>query len=297
MMRDVILPKGLSLASVEGLRELATRVLEIQEHMVTDTFGRPTALIDPRVVQYYVSDSLDSFLDDPPLGSSLPINYLEGYPTSFGTPVWERLEGEPAEYYDLFKQYRQLREVTGSRSMHLIALRNNLKGPIIHNIGTLYHWKFRSIAFDQYKEQEREESLARQQVQLLGRHREVAEQLLNLAEKRLMNSMQELSPKDAIKLLSEAVQLGRLSHGLEPKTITLKTESNTATGGTPAINIQNNITQTDTSGKPTVSITTKTQSANEDTTRLSVLLNVLEQVGVLQEGIIEPEYVEVDEDD
>jgi hypothetical protein len=91
-----------STTTLAAMKDLAQQVQELQNdipqsNVSADQDSWPLAYIDPTLVA--TGDIM---------GATIPLTYLEGYPTVDGVPFWERLENESSEYYKVFKEYRDM---------------------------------------------------------------------------------------------------------------------------------------------------------------------------------------------
>lgn len=180
--------------------------------------GVPVAYIDPTVIaQILLSvETPDDVTDEIIQQSTTPIEFDEGFPTIGGIPLWERLDGEPVPYYNLFKQYREMKYVQGSRSIAKLSAQSSMLGRHLNALARVYHWQLRTRGYDQFKEYEK--SLARQQqVEALeSKHAKFANNMLEQATCYLDEHPEQLTPKTAIQLAELAMRVGRLALGLNP---------------------------------------------------------------------------------
>jgi hypothetical protein len=232
--------------------------------------------------------SVESPDDVPDIGvreAQVPIEMDEGFPTVGGIPLWERLDGEPLPYYKLFKEYRELKDIQGTRSVAKVAEQSGMSGRQITILSHIYHWAIRVKAYDQYKAYLREVAKQKEIEKLENKHAKLSGELLEQAATYLMEHPEQMSPKTAIELIDWAVRTGRLSVGLNPD----KPGSGSSSGGgtVHATNITianqqtsnsaDNINQLNTSSLSDVEI--KTQEQSKDVTHMQSILHVLKESG------------------
>lgn len=261
------------------LRRYATR---LQAEVPRDGLDRPLALVNiPELQASGLSASLDFLLEQRPPHLFLPITVQDDIPTIYGTPIWEILEGEPVEYYNLFKIYRSLATKAGARSIYKVSKETGIEPRKLEILRQTYFWSLRAEAFDAYREKEEQLLLAWHQRVLLQDHRKTATALFDMATKYIENNADKLTPTTALKWAELAIKLGRLSVGLHPD------KPDTTYEDRPTVNIVNTVNTSDAHG------TGATGDINEDRQRLKQLLNVMNNIGLFQA----PEVVEVEEGD
>lgn len=198
--------------------KLGELVQYFQVSVPTNGDGIPVAYIDPTTIAQTLLDveTPDDVSDTIVKEATTPIEFDEGYPTIGGIPLWERLDGEPVPYYNLFKQYREMKYIQGSRAIAKLADSSGMIGRHLNALARVYHWQLRTRAFDRFKEYEKQ--LARQQQvdQLETKHAKYANMMLEQAVNYLDNHPEQLSPKTAIQLAELAMRAGRLALGLNP---------------------------------------------------------------------------------
>jgi len=260
---------------VDMMSTLKRYVGQLQNAQPLDTYGRPTSLVNPQaLLATGFRTPIDDLLDNPPEGAVLPISYLEGLPTIEGIPIWEHMDGEPIEFYGLFKRYRNMRTTKESRAVFKLAAEVGSAVKHVEIIRQAYHWQARVTAYDNYVEQERQEQLELRRAEIEHRHATTAEQLYRISSKYLLEHEDLLTPKVAMQMLDVAVKLERASTGM----------ASMEGRGAPRqiLNIQNNVgAVSGGSGEAPQLVTGKLE---EDKTRLSQVLNVMNKL-----GLIEPE--------
>jgi hypothetical protein len=268
---------------VDTLRQCNAQALDAQ--------NRVTCLINPQVVlSTGLINSVDSLIDSPPEDVAFPISYLEGLPTIYGIPIWEKLEGEPLDYFNLFKSYRGLRALKGSRSIYQLSLESGIDTKKLECLRQIYAWQIRAIAFDKYSEELDVMLLKQKRKEVENEHQKIGEKLFKECSTYILNNIQLLTPKTALEWADMAVKLQRISLGMMPdKPGTGNPEPNIQ------VNVNNATPATDSRGENGVGVT---GNKDEDATRLKQLLNIMSSVGVLQEDkIIEVESTPVTEED
>lgn len=252
-------------------RKLQYYVKTLQDNVPKNGLQQPLALVNiDRLVKAGLDKSLDIYLNHPPEGLYFQISYLEGLPTIFGVPIWEKLEDEPLEYYNLFKRYRLLLDEKGSRSIFKLHLESGIPARHLELLRNVYSWKMRTEAYDAYMEHEQQVITQQAQIMTLGKHRKVANQIFDRCSDYILSHSEELSPRTALQWAEFAVKLQRMSLGLQPD------KSGYINENTPQITIQNNVAS-GTSNAAQIS----TGDTAEDKVKLKQLLNVMSNVGVL----------------
>lgn len=270
------------------MKKLKEYVIELQQNVPINEHDQPVGLIN---TGYLLSTGLLSPLEqlqkDPPVHMVLPISYGDGIPAIYGVPVWEIMEGERAQYFDLFKQYRALKYTNGIRSVYQLYLQTKVPVSILETLKGAYHWQARAQAFDIYKATQEQQQLEITRRKLEGKHFKVAEKLFDQCTDYISKNVQMLTPKTALEWTKLAVQLSRISVGLQP-------DSPQAVEGSPD-RIQVNINNSNGNGG-THEIG---QDAEDDKQRLTQILNVMQNIGILnqQPQTVDAEYEDVQESD
>jgi len=135
-------------SEIDSMLKLGKRVATLQEDIPCRDGGIPLGYVDS------VELAKLSASDDPSL-AIVPISFLEGFPTVNGVPIWERLEGEPLDMYELFRCYLHLPATNGRRAFAAVASRAGIDVRAVTAIASLWHWTVRAAAYDQFKEMER----------------------------------------------------------------------------------------------------------------------------------------------
>lgn len=201
--------------------KLGKWVKALQQNVALDRFGRPMSYVDAEIVltNTITFHNLEEFLDYPPEGVFIPIDYSQGYGTANGFPIWERLEGETLEYYNIFKAYLYLHEeqLKPLRMIEELEMRTRANSRQIKALMNIYHWQLRADEYDHFKEMHIQKQKEVAIIQMENKHHKMADKIMDKIGQTLetMNfETQEL--KDLIKLMELAVKLQRLSLGQDP---------------------------------------------------------------------------------
>lgn len=267
------------------MAQLKSYVTRIQSTQPIDPMGRVTALVNPQaILATGFTSSAEALIDSPPDGALLPVSYLEGLPTVEGLPIWEKLEGEKLEYYDVFKRYRNMRDAKTQRAVFKLALETGLEVRQLEMLRQIYHWNIRVQAYDEYLAKERAVNLELRRLEIEGKHAKTAEKLYKMSADYLGEHPELLTPKLAMQMLEMAIRLERISSGMSP--------DNKGTIGAyqdrPTVNITNNVGS---SPQPQSQATLVTDDKEANKERLTQVLNIMNTVGLLKER---PEIIDVD---
>lgn len=271
---------------VDVQRKLSEFVQYFQTSLPRNSKGIPMQLIDPTVilqaiVHAEVTDDIDS---DTLRQAVLNIEFEEGYPTVDGLPIWERLDGELVDYYKLFKEYREMKGLSGSRSLAKLSDSCGMSGVHLSYLSRIYHWQLRCIAFDHQKEVEKDCYRQQQIRDLENTHVEAAATLLQDAMDYFKKHPEQLNPKIAIQMVQTSVKVGRLALGLGGE----------KTASSPThINIQQN-THADADVLTQVNSVNTASPNKEDLTHLQSILHVLDSSGAFRETTRPSEVIELD---
>lgn len=262
-------------SEVKSMMRLADRVAVLQDDIPTRDGGMPLGYVNS-VELVRLSPS-----EDPSL-AMVPISYMEGFPTVDGVPIWERLENEPAELFELFRAYRDMPATEGRRKLSVVASRKGADIKAISAVAKLWHWAPRSNCFDLFREMERE-AIRRYEIRKMENdHAAAADRLFITGNEFFVKHAAEITPKVALDMIKLSVELKRLSLGLAKD----KPEGYQDTQGGVTINMPPS-----TGGAPSIG----TPSAKEDKSRIFEILAVLKQTGVLDvKDIVEGEVIDVD---
>lgn len=204
---------------LEILNKLGTEVISLQKTLPTNSKGLPTAYIDAQTV---LEQNIKAGNPSNIHSTSIELDYLEGYPVVNGLPFWEKLDGEPIDYYKVFKYYRDSKETKGVRSFKDTSEHEEVNLKVVTALAKVYLWKVRVKSFDFYKEQIRETIKHNEIRQMEDRHTKTAENLFQLASDRIENILKSkeegikilTSVKDLVTVTDLAIKLERISRGL-----------------------------------------------------------------------------------
>jgi len=217
------------------LKELADRMDELVDSVPTNQqTGEPRAYVDPSTVteelneEYHykvtTGNSKTNGLKEVNESNSLkvlekatvPLDYSEGYPTVDGYPFWERLDGEPENYYQMFKHYRDTPLRGEKRAFAKTARQFDEKPEIMSALARVYQWQQRVKAFDKKRDLEREMQRAHYIKELEGDHYDAATKIFEKCMEYFNKNSKAMKPSVALKWFKTAIELSRLSLGLSP---------------------------------------------------------------------------------
>ncbi len=172
--------------------------------------------------------------------ATVTIEYIDSIPAVNGLPLWERLDCEPLDFYDIFKLYREQKyigvskhkpEETGSdeglvvdarrryqRSFENLIETTGLTRKALYAISKVYHWQMRANLYDSYRKNFIELENNRMITLMETKHQSAAKKIFEKCVKYFEdigeNELKKLSPKDVLSWWTEASKLERLSRGL-----------------------------------------------------------------------------------
>jgi len=194
---------------LSAMSKLGARVRQLQEDVPTREDGLPLGYVDSAVLATLTPS-------DDPSAAIVPISYLDGFPTVNGVPIWERLENECFEHYELFKAYRDMYHSEDTRSIHEIARRKNVRVECVQALALLNHWAIRCSAYDKWVDTVRENTRQRMIRDLEGEHAKAARKIFNKCMDYIDRQFSNIPPKQVLEWFQTAVKLHRLSLGLSP---------------------------------------------------------------------------------
>jgi len=213
------------------LEDLAENINKLRSNIpVNEHIGYPSALLDPTVVAEEVlclppgrmqersnlpanKETALEILQE----AAIPLDLSEGYPTVNGLPVWERLAGEILTYFKMFKFYRDLPLHGYRRAIYRVAETFETQPYKVNAIKDIYQWDVRIKAFDEFREVQQEVQRNHYIQDMESEHREAAQDLFATCMKYFHENLEMLDQKTALKWAEMAVELERLSLGLDPK--------------------------------------------------------------------------------
>ena len=270
----------------------------------SNTVSLPSSYVCPDSVAslgLLTDDLFDSFLESPPDGAIIRLDYSEGFPTVQGLPFWERLDGEPLPYYKIFKVYRDMELTTeGKRSFQKAAQRARIPVRVVEILSKVYHWRSRVKAFDLYRAIEQQQIRNTMIRDMETTHGKAAKTIFERCNSFLEDNAELLDPKTALAWLETAVKLQRLSLGLHPDKPSTPGESSDGRGHAP-IYVNTMIANSgdgDNQGLPAQ----PDQGKDGEEKRVREILEILHGAGVLPRGFVEgldakeAEYRMIDEE-
>jgi len=262
------------------LQILGDRIFNLQTKQALNHNDLPLSYIDPQAI---VATGLVGEITANEINAAIiPLDYLEGYPVISGLPFWEKLDGEVLYFYRLFKSFRNMKEETGSRSLHKVAELSGQEASVINSLARAYHWQSRVKAYDAYKNIQLDNIRRTNIEKMENKHHAAAETMFSyiktIIEELLINlkAKPEKTPEYQTQLrlwFREAVKLERLSLGLS---IDKPSEIQEAMG---SVITNYNINQPD---NRQVNLNTQ-KNTGIKTDKLESVLNVLSDAGVLSQ--------------
>jgi len=203
------------------LRILGDLISSLQNNSTINNFGLPISYIDPQVIAEtgMASEVTAEEIEN----ATVLLDYLDGLPIIDGLPFWERLDGEIMYFYRLFKSYRDMKEISGTRSISRIAEQANIKVSVINSLSNIYHWKSRAKAYDMYRDKAIEDTRRNNLVKMENKHFEFAEEMFDSVKDIVKELVTKLKSKVSTKndyqfeirrWIEFAIKLERLSLGL-----------------------------------------------------------------------------------
>jgi hypothetical protein len=220
--------------SVSQLRQMSVSVefkklamfIQALQHDLPLHNGLLSVMLNPAALATHVPfcETPEDVTDEMKQFAKWNIEHQGDYALIDGVPVWDRLEGERVDFYNLFKLYRDARYglldsgdyTLLNRSMAGLATRLNLAPLLLSTLSNIYNWQLRCAYYDRFFEME---ILRRRQteIQLLQRdHLKFSTTLMDKAMSYLEKNASQLSPKEAIAMLDLGFKVSRLSLGMLP---------------------------------------------------------------------------------
>ena len=269
-------------------RSLRANFEQLQKHISFNHHGQPNSFVNITELLRHNSDLNFANLDE---RLFLPVIIQEGIPTINAIPIWERIEGEPTEAYEIFKQYRMMKALNKTRTMYNLSLLTNVPVSHLETMRHLFNWNYRIQAFDAYTAAERQLMLEQYRVEIEGKHLKIANKLAEQAFNYFKENESMITPKVALQMLDWAVKLERITTGLNP-------DGKGTINGSERIqlNVQNNIANTgDNTTSSSTSNKTEVEQTEEDKDRLATMVNILNEIGVLtpDSSVVDVDYEDV----
>lgn len=269
-------------------RNLRANFEQLQKHISFNANGQPNSFVNITELLLCNTDLNFNNLSE---RLFLPIIIQEGIPTVNAIPIWERIEGEPTEAYEVFKQYRMLKMNNKPRTMYNLSLLTNIPVAHLETMRHLFNWNYRVQAFDVYMSAERQLMLEQYRVEIEGKHLKMANKLAQQAFTYFEENESMITPKVALQMLDWAVKLERITTGLNPS------ERGVINGSERIqLNVQTNVgNNSDTSNTSITSNKTEVEQVEEDKDRLATMVNILNEIGVLNadNSVVDVDYEEM----
>lgn len=201
--------------AAQGMIPHAPRTIAINARKLKEDM-RPTGYIDAQVVlQTGLQGDLEEFLEEDMRMAFVPLEYTNGWPQTWGLPFWEKLDGELSVYYKLFKIFLELRATHGTRAIYELANRTEIEKRNLEILSKAYHWALRAEAHDDYQRLKLYQLRDSEICDMEGRHKRSAKTLFKKLTMYLEDvDLDNMAPKDVIKLLQTVVALERVTLGL-----------------------------------------------------------------------------------
>lgn len=280
----------------EVQKKLGNFVQYFQVNLPSNNMGIPLQLIDPvpLMEELLECETTDDMPDHIVESAIMNIDFEDGYPTIDGLPIWERLDGERLDYYKLFKEYREMPELLGTRALAKLADNHGIASKFLHALSKVYHWQIRCKAYDIYQKMIRERKRQYAIEKLESRHSKAAELLLERGLAYVEEHPEQLTPKIALSMIEMGMKAGRLALGLSAD------KPGTGTSGGTNININQNTGINTGAGSIEMNQQNKAQSEgkNEDVNYLQSILHILDSSGAFEQAkqeIIDADFSEVDD--
>lgn len=270
-------------------RKLGNFVQYFQVNLPTNSYGVPLKLINPVYIAEHIlnCETTDDMDDDIVEAAELSIDFEDGMPIVEGVPLWERLDGEPIDYYKLFKSYRDELYVSGARAVAKVAQTFGVLGRNVSALAKVFHWQLRCRAYDLFRKLEADRKRQYAIELLETKHSKAADKMMEQALEYMESHPEQMNHKHAIAMMQLAMKAGRLALGLNP-------EKPGSTDGSPNINI-NQTTGSSGQMSATVEVQTNDQPKAEDLGYLQSILHILDKSNAFSKtNIVEGDFIEVE---
>lgn len=206
------------------LHKLASFIQALQRTMPQND-GKLIMFLNPLLLAEFVPfcETPQDMPEDNILTSTKRIEMLDSLAVVDGVPVWERMEGERIDFYNLFKLYRDMKyTVTDdgdyfllTRSMARLATAARIQPQMIYVIAKIYNWSLRTAYYDSYMEMMAYKRRSAKIQLMESDHYKIGRTLMTKAYDYLRTHIEKLTPKDALQMLQLGIQYSRLSVGLQ----------------------------------------------------------------------------------
>lgn len=269
--------------------KLGDLVQYFQVGQPTNAENVPMSYIDPTVLAPILLDIQvpDDVPNETVQQAITPIEFDEGFPAVAGIPFWERLDGEALPYYKLFKEYREMKYLSATRSISKLSDSCGMSGRQLNALSKAYHWQVRAKAYDKFKAYERALEKEKAIEKLESKHAKISNQLLDQAVDYLERHPEQLSPKIALQMVEMAMKSGRIAIGLNGDKPGMAS-SGSSGSRTPAININNTVQTADqmlnvnAETPKSAGIEDKIRDNAKDMGQLQSVLHILNETGALK---------------
>lgn len=260
--------------AVDTQLQLKNYIMKIQQGCAIDNQGRVRALVNAREALSALSTySVEALIDQPTEGLIMPIDYVDGCPVINGYPIWERLEGETMEAFEVFQKYLKMIQMDcPQRSVYQLSLSTKNAVAELTQLRIINHWELRAQAYDDYVVGNRRAIQLLQQRDIEDRHAKVGKELTNLAFKYLDTHTEMLTPKVAVQILEVSTKLERSTAGMS-------TGAEKGADSRINVNVANQIGTA--ASKPVTENTVVTGDLDTDRARLTQMVNIMNNIGVL----------------
>lgn len=275
----------------EFQRKLGNFVQYFQVNLPTNGYGVPMKIVDPLLLAEGIlnAETTDDVPDTVVDRAIISVEFEEGLPIIDGTPIWERFDGEPLEYYKLFKEYREALYSVGSRAIAKLAAMFNIAGRNLNVLAKVYHWQLRCRAYDAHRAMERARKRQFEIEKLESKHMKAADTLLEQAMTYLEQHPEQMNPKVAVQMLQVAMKAGRLAVGLNA-------EKPGSTDSGPNINIQQTASGAVGEMHTRVEVEQDKQPGAQDVSQLQSILHILDKSGALDKArVVDADYSVIDD--
>ena len=281
-----------------ALMSLANMCSAVQNQLKSS--GRVFGLVNPAVIAELMPmlESVNDLSDTMRERATFPIEYMDNIATVDGIPAWDILPGERVDFHNVFKLYRDSRYFlldTGeyaisNRTVAGLAKQLGMPGSSLTYISKLYSWADRCALYDVYMEAEMQKRKAQQGIMIRNEHLKMSQQLASKAWDKLSKQINNLGPKELIKVLELGIKYSRISAGMLPDK-----PGEAVTSKQTNLSIYNNTTNNTADQMMNINTTTpsKTSSAVEqqlaedmkDENNLLSILHVLQASGAMKTAI------------
>lgn len=207
-----------------ALTKLAAVVVQLQNSYFIGE--NPTRLVDPGSIAtelpntQVIEDFSESFLQS----ATIPVDYLDGIACVDGSPIWDRLENERMDFYNVFKLYRDSRYfmlddgsyIVKNRTIAGLARTLSVPAKVLMYISKIYHWAVRCNCYDTYMGMQMIKRRQQESLLLQSDQAKMAKALCDKAMQYINGNFDKLQPKEVLQALEIGLKFGRLSVGLLP---------------------------------------------------------------------------------